>query len=156
MGAGNAKIASILGCTPTQAKAAVDSFLSSLPELNNLKKVQVKKDATKGYFIGLDGRRVNCDSDHLMLAGYLQNGEAVIMKNATIRWVRQLNKELIDFKLVNFVHDEWQVQVKGGDKEADRAGKIIAQSIKDVGEQLGLFCPLAGKYKKGLNWLDTH
>lgn len=156
LGAGIPKISSILGCSIPDAKKAVNQFLDSLPELKRLKNIKVKADAAKGHFIGLDGRVVPCNSDHLMLAGYLQNGEAVIMKNATLKWRRDLIKAGYDFKLVNFVHDEWQIQVKGGEEEAKEVGKIVADSIEYTGNKLKLFCPLAGSFNVGKTWADTH
>lgn len=37
-----------------------------------------------------------------------------------------------------------------------RAGQIIAESLTKAGEFLQLRCPLAGEYKIGLNWQETH
>ena len=37
-----------------------------------------------------------------------------------------------------------------------RAGEIMAESITKAGEFLNLRCPLAGEYKVGLNWQETH
>lgn len=156
LGAGVGKIASILGCSMPQAKKAIDNFLSSLPELKKVKTVMIPRDASRGFFIGLDGRKVPCTSDHLMLAGYLQNGEAVIMKRATLKWIVAAKKEGINFKLVNFVHDEWQVEVTGTKSEADRMGQIMCQALVDVGDELDLFCPLEGEYRVGQNWAETH
>lgn len=156
LGAGTPKVASILNSTTAIAKVSEKNFLESLPELDSLKKVQVKRDAARGYFIGIDGRKVMCDSDHLMLAGYLQNAEAVIMKMATLVWYKRATLEGIDFKFVNFVHDEWQVEVHGSKEDAERMGQIMADALVTVGEDLDFFCPLAGSYVVGKNWKETH
>ncbi len=156
LGAGIPKIASILKTNNANAKIAVDNFLKALPELNRLKSVDIKRDASKGFFTGLDGRKVKCNSEHLMLAGYLQNGESVIMKTAMVRWHRLLQKECINFKVVDFVHDEWQVEVIGSKEDAERAGEIMAEAIRWTGDKLNLFCPLDGEPKIGFNWKDTH
>lgn len=156
LGAGIPKIASILGCSNSDASKAVSNFLASLPELDRLKKVDVVTDAARGFFVGLDGRRVPCNSKHLMLAGYLQNGEAVIMKHANILWYKQLKEQGYDFKQVNFVHDEWQTVVYGGYSKAEEVGRIQAQAIKEVGKRLKLYCELDGKAKVGRNWKETH
>lgn len=37
-----------------------------------------------------------------------------------------------------------------------RAGEIIAEALTKAGEFLKLRCPLAGEYKIGLNWQETH
>lgn len=90
-----------------------------------------------------------------MLAGYLQNGEAVIMKTANLIWQKNLRKEGIVFKQVNFVHDEWQVEVNSL-TDATLAGTIMVSAIEEAGKQLKLNCPLAGNAKTGTSWLDTH
>jgi hypothetical protein len=33
---------------------------------------------------------------------------------------------------------------------------MAVQAITEAGEVLGLRCPLAGEYKVGSNWADTH
>lgn len=156
LGAGIAKIAAILQCSTAIARTSEQRFLDSLPELKRLKQVEIKRDAMRGYFIGLDGRKVPCTSDHLMLAGYLQNGEAVIMKKAALRWVSRARQEGIKFKLVDFVHDEWQTEVSGSYEDAVRLGELQRQAIEEVGVELGLFCPLAGATVIGKNWAETH
>jgi DNA polymerase-1 len=155
LGAGTAKIGEILRCSAVDARDAVDSFLTYYPGLEELRRSLIPADASRGYFLGVDGRKVVCDSEHLMLAGYLQNGEAVIMKQANLLWQKKLREEGIWFKQVNFVHDEWQVEVSDL-TTADRAGTIMIQSIVEAGEMFQLRCPLAGNSKVGSTWLDTH
>ncbi len=156
LGSGVARTAMILGCSNKEATEARDNFVKAYPGLENLKKVIIPKDARRGYFEGVDGRLVICDSEHLMLAGYLQNGESVVMKHATRQWMRDLDELGIKYKLVNFVHDEWQTCVYGTLDEANLVGKIQADALRKVGEQLGLNCPLEGEYDVGFNWYDTH
>lgn len=157
LGASIPKVSSILGCNTTDASKAVSNFLSSLPELKRLKEVQIPRDAKRGFFVGLDGRRVKCTSEHLMLAGYLQAGEAVVMKHANVLWRKVLDTEgRVQYKQVNFVHDEWQTQVLGSRTDAEYVGKTQAQAITDVGKDLGILCPLSGSYNLGKNWKETH
>jgi DNA polymerase-1 len=155
LGAGVGKISDILCCSEAEARASVDAFLSYYPGLRDLKDHRIPADADRGYFVGLDGRLVACESQHLMLAGYLQNGEAVIMKTANLLWRRKLEEEDIPFNQVNFVHDEWQVEVQSL-TDATRAGTLMVQSIVDTGIILKLNCPLAGNAIIGRNWLETH
>ena len=155
LGAGVAKIAEILGCTGDEARSAMDAFLSYYPGLRALKDHRIPADADRGYFVGLDGRLVACDSQHLMLAGYLQNGEAVIMKTANLLWRRKLEEENIPFNQVNFVHDEWQVEVQSL-TDATRSGILMVDAIVETGTILKLNCPLAGNAIIGKNWYQTH
>lgn len=155
LGAGLPKIASILQCSVAQAKVAETNFLDSLPELKKVKNVMIPRDARKGYFIGLDGRQVKCNSEHLMLAGYLQNGETVVMKHANVLWRQAAWDEGIRFRQVDFVHDEWQSECPTL-AEAERLGQLKCWAIEEVGKELDIFCPLTGNYVIGKNWKETH
>ena len=156
LGAGVAKVAEILDCTIPQAKTAIDNFIESLPGLKRLKKIIIPRDAARGYFIGLDGRKVPCNSEHLMLAGYLQNGESVVMKWACLEWHRSLASTRIRYKMVDDVHDEWQTSVIGTVEEAKIVGEHQCKSIEKAGEHFGMFCSLAGTTKVGTSWRETH
>ena len=156
LGAGSQMVASILGCNVPQAVASVKQFLESLPELKRVKDVLIPKDAARGYFDGLDGRKLVQPEEYLMLAGYLQNGESTIMKRATVKWYNWAKSTGIDFKLVGFVHDEWQTEVNGSLADAEHIGMLQCKSLEEVGDELGLFCPISGSTDIGRNWLETH
>lgn len=156
LGAGNSKVGRILGCSTPVAKKAVGSFVDRTKGLGKLKSGLIRRDAARGYFEGLDGRKVLCPSEYLMLAGYLQNGEAVIMKRANHLWDKWCTEEGLNFKQSNFVHDEWQTEVCGTYEEAQRVGELQCKSLVSVGEELNLFCPMSGETKIGQTWLDTH
>ena len=156
LGAGIPKVANILECSIAQASSAQTSFIDSLPGLKKLKSRMIPHDAARGYFIGFDGRKVPCSSEHLMLAGYLQNGETIVMRYATLRWMKAAKAEGIDFTLRNLVHDEWQTEVRGPKEDAERLGELQCQALRDVGDHFNLFCPMDGEYRIGKNWKDTH
>lgn len=163
LGAAAGKQAEILSCTPKEAREKSDQFLDMYPGLNHLKKVQIPRDAERGYFEGFDGRYVMCSSEHLMLAGYLQNGESLIMKKANTIWRSKLLTAGIDFKQVNFVHDEWQTEVNGDESVALFVAQTQAESIKEAGELFNLRCPMAGSIMNahkqlaiGKHWGETH
>ena len=156
LGAGLPKVASILKCSTSIAKQSQEKFVTRLPGLKKLKSVQIPRDAARGFFYGLDGRKVQCNSEHLMLAGYLQNGEAVIMKMAFIKWYHWAIEEGLRFEVVDFVHDEWQTIVYGTKEDAERMGYLQRQALRTVGEELNLFCPLDGSTSIGRNWKQTH
>lgn len=155
LGAAIPKVAEILGCSNKEASQAINNFLAALPGLKKLKDWTIPNDARRGYFIGLDGRKVKCDSEHHMLAGYLQNGEAVIMKHWTIEWRTRAKEAGIKFRQVNFVHDEVQVEVfsiEDGEKLLD----IQKQSMIKISNDLELFCPMAVEGRIGKTWLESH
>lgn len=170
LGAGLEKLAAILDCSRDQAKEALDRLLQRYTGFAELKRTVIPRDAKRGWFEGLDGRRVRIPGNtegerrHLCMSGYLQNGEAIIMKKAACLWHKQLKKEGLDFLFVNMVHDEWQTEVANDMKLAVAIAKTQAESLEIVGEELGLRCPLAGSYWNedhkdytiGVNWFSTH
>ena len=151
------KIPNILGCSKSEAKKKVEYFLEAYPGLKKLKQYDIPRDATNGYFIGLDGRLVACTSEHLMLSGYLQNGESLVMKTACRMWYdRLVRKEKQPILFVDDVHDEWQTEINGDRELAEYVAKVQMDSIVQAGIELGVKCPLAGSYKIGTNWSMTH
>lgn len=155
LGAGRGKVAQILSCSPSAAEEAVDNFMRSTGGLWELKKEKIPLMARKGGFTGVDGRFVKCSSEHLMLAGILQNGESCVMKHANVLWRNEAKAAGIDFKQVGFIHDEWQTEVNTKE-EAEAIGLIQRNAIVTVGVDLGIMCPLAGTTDIGTNWAETH
>lgn len=155
-GGGVNKVMEIFKCKHDDAREALDSFVKSYPGLAELKTKIIPKWAEKGYFIGLDGRRIKCDSEHLMVAGMLQSGEKIVMAQANILWIKEAKRLDIPFKQCNLVHDEFQTNVLGDESLAHTLGKIQSEAIRQTGLDLNLHCPLAGEYKVGLDWLKTH
>ena len=172
LGAGMDKLAAILGCDKEQAKESLDRLLQRYTGFADLKRTIIPKDGKRGYFIGLDGRRVPIpgltqrDREHLCMSGYLQNGEAIVVKRASV-WIDHhlsIEKELKEWLFVNIVHDELQSEVINNERVALRIADIQAEAIKKAGEELKLKCPLAGsywnedrkKYTIGTDWYQTH
>src|SRR5690606_33266958 len=162
LGAGVAKVAEILECSFSEAKTAVNNFLDFYPGLKQLKEKQIPSDAARGYFIGLDGRKVACDSEHLMLAGYLQNGEKVIMSLVGLMWQDELEARNIPYELLLWVHDEWQIAIDDDDDLAKTVSDIQIESFHKVGAALNMLCPLEGTtsihngFIGGYTWQETH
>ena len=156
LGAAIPRVSRILKCSTSVASGCVSNFIDRTVGLRGLREGQIRRDAQRGYFTGLDGRRVLQTSEHLMLAGYLQNGESVIMKTANLRWRRELKGLMIPFMQINDVHDEWVTEHTGELEEAEEIGKVQCEAIEWAGEELGLYCPLAGETKIGRNWAEVH
>ena len=156
LGAGDGKIGEILGCSKRGGAAAKKRFINAIPGLAKLKKEDIPRDAQRGHIVGFDGRLVKVDSEHKVMAAYLQTGEAVIMKHANVLWREESKRSSLAFRQVNFVHDEWQTELKGTEEEAHVLGRIQAASIERTGRSFGLRCPMAGNYTIGKNWKETH
>ena len=168
LGAGLSKIAEVLECSEREAKEALDRLLVRYTGWSKLKEEVLPLDGQRGWFWGLDGRKVRIPGEttgsrkHLAMSGYLQNGEAVVMKMACLKWEDKLKDD--NALLVDFVHDEWQTEVPNNMEVALRIAKMQADSLREVGEELKLNCPLAGSYWNddlkdytiGTNWKVTH
>lgn len=168
LGAGIGKLTEILGCSQSECQEALDRLMARYSGWAFLKENVFPKDARRGWFQGLDGRKVRIPGDteggrrHLAMSGYLQNGEAVVMKTATLRWWQKL--EDYDARLVNFVHDEWQVECPNNLEIALKIASMMASSLEETGKDLNLLCPLAGSYWNDdlkdytidTNWSKTH
>lgn len=156
LGAGPGKVAEILKVNHRTAAEAMDNFTNNIDGLDKLKGHMIPFIAKRGWFKGLDGRKVKVPSEHKVLAGMLQNGEAVVTKHAVLLWHKRAKEEGIKFKLVTWPHDEWQTEVCGDYATAVRLGEIQRQAIVDTGVNLGIVCPLAGSTDIGNNWGQTH
>ena len=150
------KTAQILKCTTTVATDARQRFEQSIEGLSGLKNELLPFIADRGWFTGYDGRKVLVPSLHKTLAGILQNGEAVVMKHAILRGLKEIKASGINAKIVGFIHDETQTEVNGTKEEADEVGRIQKQAIADTGVELGFMCPLLGSADVGRTWNDTH
>ena len=156
LGAGVAKTAQILRVNQNQAVEARDNFVKSIDGLSRLKGELIPHVGEQGFFKGYDGRKVKIPSEHKALAGMLQSAESILMKYTLIRWTSEARKLGINFKLVGFIHDEYQTEVIGTKEEAEELGKLQADCMLEVGQELGFKIPTPGSYDVGKNWLDTH
>lgn len=159
-GAGNGKLTEILGCTAEEADTALQRIMARYQGFDYLKQVVIPSDAKRGWFTGLDGRAVRIPGDtvgqrrHLCMSGMLQGGEAVIMKTAALKWHHKLKEH--DALLVNFVHDEYVIEVPNDMKVAKWIQDEVRGSIVETGVELKLKCPLAGSGGIGNTWVDIH
>jgi DNA polymerase-1 len=155
-GGGAAKVASIFGTSTSKAKESISRFIEGYKGLAAFKEKDAEAWARRGYFIGPDGRFVVCDSAHHMLAGYLQNYEATMMKKANLIWRAKADELGIKYKQVNLVHDEYVTEVTDTYENAVLLGSLQRDAIRDVGQLYGIRCPMAGESKIGKNWLEVH
>lgn len=156
LGAGDSKLGEILGGRSRRGREAKRVFSEAYPGLGRLRAERIRADASRGFFQTFDGRLITCDSEHLMLAGYLQAGEAVIMKYANILWRSWADEATYKYRQVNFIHDEWQTEVFGTEDDALSLGKLQCEAIREVGKKFRLNCPMDGETRFGSNWLETH
>jgi DNA polymerase I-like protein with 3'-5' exonuclease and polymerase domains len=129
-------------------------FLDNTPALKRFKEEDIASAAAVGYMVGLDGRKIWVPNAHFAMGAYLQGFEAVVMKYAMRMYQQKLKQMGIPFAQTNYVHDEYCVETPK--EHAETVGKIIADSIKQAGIDLGSRTPLAGSYHIGTSWGDVH
>jgi DNA polymerase I-like protein with 3'-5' exonuclease and polymerase domains len=152
-GAGAAKAGSIVGGNSSKGKKLIDSFINNTPGLSALKK-KISRLMAKGHLPALDGRRVWVRSEHAALNTLLQSAGAIIAKQWLVESIKLLQERGINAKLLAFVHDETQWEVK--EDQAEEAARLIEQAATKAGEALGFRCPVDAEGKVGNNWRECH
>lgn len=157
-GAGDAKIGSIVGKGAKAGKELKKKFLAGLPALDRLLHAIEVTVERNGYLRGLDGRLLHIRSSHAALNTLLQSAGAVVMKKALVILDQRLQARGyipgVHYEFVANVHDEWQIECDAN--IAEEVGQAAASAITSAGEAFGFRCPLAGEYKSGRNWAETH
>jgi len=169
-GAGNRKLAQISREAGgpikdgAEIRRRINTGIKGFGELSKA----ISKRADKGWFKALDGRRIKVDSEHRCLNYLLQSTAAIAMKKA-LEIFHYDNAPAAGFlcstSTVNHftsrhycyvanVHDE--VQLTAHPDSSEELGQLMAKSITDAGQALGMNCPLSGTYQIGNNWKETH
>ena len=152
-GAGDAKIGSIVGGTRQDGKRLKEKFLRNTPSLGKLRE-RVSLAAGRGYVYGLDGRRVYVRSEHAALNTLLQSAGAIVMKKALCLLNEYAILWGIDYNFIGNIHDEIQTEVR--EEKAKVFGGLAISCVEAAGIHYKLNCPLAGEFKVGNSWADTH
>jgi DNA polymerase I-like protein with 3'-5' exonuclease and polymerase domains len=158
-GAGDAKIGSIVGKGAKEGKKLKEQFLESLPALASLKK-KVDERASRGYLIGLDGRRITVRHKHAALNTLLQGAGAAVAKRWLVECFLEAERGGLqygwdkDYVLLGFIHDELQWAVREGLE--DSFGKMTTECARRAGDHFKFKCRVDAEYKTGLNWATCH
>jgi len=127
-----------------------EAYIAAIPGLKELL-AAVHKASTRGYLLGLDNRRILCDSRHKSLNYLIQGSSAIVAKQWMIRahtWMPENAHQLA------FVHDELQYECYEKDVEDFKA--ILEHTAVNAGEYYKLRCPIAAEAKSGKTWADVH
>ena len=152
-GAGDAKLGSVAGGSRATGERLKKRFMSNLPAFANLK-TRVASEAAQGWVRGLDGRRLTIRSEHAALNTLLQSAGAIVMKQALITLDNYGILWGLDYKIVGNIHDEVQSEVKT--RDAEKFGRLAVSCLEAAGLHFNLNCKLAGEYKIGTTWSETH
>lgn len=141
-----------------KGKEVIDTFYKKLPAIKKLKDAIEERIDTRGYLIGIDGRRLQIRSRHSALNQLLQSTGAVLMKKATCILYFDLQNQGLqhdrDYGFCGFYHDEWQIAVKP--EYTDLLQQTSVEAIKKSGEYFKLRCPFTGESRVGKNWAECH
>lgn len=176
-GAGAEKVGEIVKGGAAEGKRLIKQFLDGTPAIKQLREAVAKfaspwvykKNAEgksfrapnpdyRGYLIGLDKRQLPIRAAHAALNTLLQSAGALISKKATVilyddmlaagfEWGK-------DWALMAHVHDEVQAWTRP--EIAEQAGAIFVDAFRKAGEFFEFRCPIAGEFKIGRNWAETH
>jgi DNA polymerase I-like protein with 3'-5' exonuclease and polymerase domains len=152
-GAGDSKIGSIVGGSAKDGKRLKEKFLGNTPSLGRLRE-RVAVASGRGYVLGLDGRRVYVRSQHAALNTLLQSAGAIVMKKALCLLDEYATKWNINYNFIGNIHDEIQTEVR--EEKAQVFGGLATSCVEAAGIYYKLNCPLAGEFKVGDSWADTH
>jgi len=156
--AGNERLSEILGVSVTEAKRIREKFEKAIPALKNLKQAVSVKYRNQKWIYGLDRRKLMCRAEYSSLNTLIQSAGALLVKAGTIL----LNQEVTsagfvwgkDYRMVLHVHDEMQFIVHKD--KVDRFKKIASSVFEKTQKFFDFKCPLAGEFKVGQNWSETH
>ena len=159
-GSGDQNLGKLVGGGAKEGAAIRKKFLDGMPAFKKLKAAVDHNVDTKGFLLGLDGRKLPVRSKHSALNLLLQSAGAVLMKVATVELDRRMqllnqgkpsSRQAIQ---VGHIHDE--VQLSCPQETADELGQAACESIVKAGQMLRLRCPVAGEYHIGSSWAETH
>ena len=155
-GAGNAKIGYTYDKQLSEVEAKKkgkeirEAYVAAIPGLKELL-AAVHKVSERGYLLGLDNRRILCDSRHKSLNYLIQGSSAIIAK----RWMVLANERLPEYThQLAFVHDELQYETKK--ENVDDLKFTLELSAAEAGEYYKLRTPIAAESKSGKTWADVH
>ena len=159
-GSGDQNLGKLVGGGAKEGKVIRAKFMDGMPAFKKLRKAIDHNVSTKGFLIGLDGRKLPVRSKHSALNLLLQSAGAVVMKQATVnlnRVIRRMNQHKSDpnmVKQVAHIHDE--VQVSCPEEVSHVVGTAACRSIVAAGEMFNLSCKLDAEFRVGANWAETH
>ena len=161
-GSGDANLGNVLGLDGKKAfsagRKARLALMRGVPALGKLVEAVKSVAETRGYLVGIDGRRLNARAANAALNTLLQSAGAVQMKRGLVffydRCLKAGFKWGVDFAIVGLIHDEWQVSCRTA--IVNEIGNIAVQAIRDAGTYYNFRCPLEAQFKIGATWKDTH
>lgn len=108
----------------------------------------------KRFVVGIDGRKIPCDTAHKVTNRIIQSAGAIVMKRATVIFDRLVKRHGYDAHMTEFYHDELVVECDPA--IADQVLALGINSIKLAGKAFKLNVDLDADGKVGQTWGDVH
>lgn len=148
-GARDGKLGEIIGGSRHDGSVLRKRLYKEIPGLETLIN-QVEKAATRGYLLGLDGRKVFVREGKSSLNALIQSGGAVCMK-----WIAcYLDEHAQHGDKVLDMHDEAQWEMNEDYYETFK--QIVNEAFNACTDHFKLKCRLEADVKRGNNWAETH
>ncbi|MBQ3041031.1 MAG: DNA polymerase I [Clostridia bacterium] len=161
-GIGDFSLAKDLHITKKEAKAYIDTYFLTYPDVHNFIKGLIESAKEKGYAETMFGRRryvpeiesknynIRSFGERVAMNSPIQGSAADIIKIAMIRVYNALKKAKIDARIILQVHDE--LILEAHKTCADEAKKILQREMEAAVE---LLAPLTADAGIGATWLDA-
>lgn len=153
-GAGDAKLALQLGISLKEVKKVRAKFLKELPKLSALIDSLKRVWKSKGYLVGVDGRKILIDKEHTLLVFLMQATEAILMKVATCYACKWIEARGLDAHLCAHMHDEYCFECV--DEDCQEVGELLSRAIVKSYEYFDIKVQGAAEWAVGDCWGDVH
>jgi len=140
-------------------RTAINSFMTGVPALKELKQKIEENIAFRGYLIGLDRRVLYCRSAFKGLNVLLQSAGAILMKQVVVNIHNNIESALSlpmgqSWEQVLMVHDE--VQLVCNPKYTSQIQEQAMLAFPQAQEFFGFRCKIEGDSRVGSDWSETH
>ncbi len=161
-GKGEFSLAQDLQISMREAKAYIEDYLGSFPNVQKYMKNVVEAAKANGYVTTLFGRRralpelaasnfqLRAFGERAALNTPIQGTAADIIKLAMVRVYNRLEKEGLKARLILQVHDELIVEAPLDEQE--RAGQILQEEMEQA---FAMKVPLSVDMHAGTSWFDA-
>jgi len=159
-GASARKVAATLNLPESNGKRIIEAVEGVFPGISTLKP-NVERASSRGYLIGLDGRKIwmRRDSDgklmkHKALNYLFQSGGGIAMKVVLCCLDKKIKDNQADVTFVGNIHDEVQAEV--AKDWIMWYTNSVSKAFQEATKILNLRCPLEGEVIEGQDWSETH
>jgi len=151
-GARPKKLSKTLDCSLKEAEKIYDGFWKANPALSALYEAAERAHKSRGFLIGLDGRKLLIREDHKLVNTLFQSGGSIVVKTATAYLVNFTRN--MDARQVMHFHDEMSYEFHP--KHEKEICELARMAFRKAGEFWELNVPIEGDPKVGMSWRDVH